>query len=378
MFSLSTLRYFDRKERKNFQARTFQGFAGHVFVVIGRPTFRWMESWWGKSRVRPMPRATTRLHGREVREILPFRLVSFDNPSNYYFEGKKVKDIGDMYRRWRWRRVRDEGSLFVMGGMKGEVKLAGIVGVPGKRMLGRLAIIITIEGGGSSDTRRAATTRRGVRPSRALRFNTLACPYWAWASPARRTRTTASTIICRICLPRTSSRSSSYDPTARPPSFSNLFLSLSLSVCPTFLGKIRKEDNFVINNSRERSCDYILNSRKKIESIPDEIHVYIYIYFSPSLVDSPIRWFAGDGSIFVSKISRNRRFVWHYSLSLSPTVSLSLLRVDKPSSGCEKKIRMHAWKFDSFDLIFLELSIGEEGKIGSVFTYPIILYNTWL
>lgn len=154
--------------------------------------------------------------------------------------------------------------------------------------------------------------------------------------------------------------------------------SLSLSPCPTFLGKIRKEDNFVINNSRERSCDYISNSRKKIESIPDEIHVYIYIYFSPSLVDSPIRWFAGDGSIFVSKISRNRRFVWHYSLSLSPTVSLSLLRVDKPSSGCEKKIRMHAWKFDSFDLIFLELSIGEEGKIGSVFTYPIILYNTWL
>lgn len=44
--------------------------------------------------------------------------------------------------------MRDEGSLFVMGGMKGEVKLAGIVGVPGKRMLGRLAIIITIEGGG--------------------------------------------------------------------------------------------------------------------------------------------------------------------------------------------------------------------------------------
>lgn len=56
-------------------------------------------------------------------------------------------------------------------------------------------------------------------------------------------------------------------------------LSLSLSVCPTFLGKIRKEDNFVINNSRERSCDYISNSRKKIESIPDEIHVYIYIFF---------------------------------------------------------------------------------------------------
>lgn len=93
-------------------------------------------------------------------------------------------------------------------------------------------------------------------------------------------------------MPRTSSRSSSYDPTARPPSFSNLFLSLSLSVCPTFLGKIRKEDNFVINNSRERSCDYISNSRKKIESIPDEIHVYIYIFFPPPslilrFVDSP-------------------------------------------------------------------------------------------
>lgn len=68
--------------------------------------------------------------------------------------------------------------------------------------------------------------------------------------------------------------------------------SLSLSPCPTFLGKIRKEDNFVINNSRERSCDYISNSRKKIESIPDEIHVYIYIFFPPPslilrFVDSP-------------------------------------------------------------------------------------------
>lgn len=219
----------------------------------------------------------------------------------------------------------------------------GIVGDPGTRMLGRLAITITIEGEGSSDTRRAATTRRSERPNRASRSSTLACPYWAWASPARRTRTTASTIICRTCLPRTSSRSSSYDPTARPPSCPRLSLSIRVSNVPRknkeektiwlFTRRVtrRKRAAIPIDMFRIRRRKKSIESFQTIVSTSISIEIHeIYIF---SLDRSPIRWFAGDRSIFVSKISRNRRFVWHYStvfffvfprglaLSLSETIS---------------------------------------------------------
>lgn len=62
-----------------------------------------------------MPRAATRFHGREVREILLLRRVSFQNPpSNYCFE-KKTEDTYirlyrfiyvEMYRVRSWRRGR--------------------------------------------------------------------------------------------------------------------------------------------------------------------------------------------------------------------------------------------------------------------------------
>lgn len=270
----------------------------------------------------------------------------------------------------------EEGSPPPRMGMTGGMKSAGIVGDPGTRMLGRLAITITIEGEGSSDTRRAATTRRSERPNRASRSSTLACPYWAWASPARRTRTTASTIICRTCLPRTSSRSSSYDPTARPSSCPRLSLSIRVSNVPRknkeektiwlFTRRVtrRKRAAIPIDMFRIRRRKKSIESFQTIVSTSISIEIHeIYIF---SLDRSPIRWFAGDRSIFVSKISRNRRFVWHYStvfffvfprgLALSlwnhfyrSSVSTSHL------SGFEKKIKicLKIWfvRFDLFTII---------------------------
>lgn len=353
-----------------------------------------------KSRVRSLPRATARLHGREVREILLPRRVSFREPSNYYFEGREerrkyIANCIVIYRDiYIWGdngdAAMEEGSPPPRMGMTGGMKSAGIVGDPGTRMLGRLAITITIEGEGSSDTRRAATTRRSERPNRASRSSTLACPYWAWASPARRTRTTASTIICRTCLPRTSSRSSSYDPTARPPSCPRLSLSIRVSNVPRknkeektiwlFTRRVtrRKRAAIPIDMFRIRRRKKSIESFQTIVSTSISIEIHeIYIF---SLDRSPIRWFAGDRSIFVSKISRNRRFVWHYStvfffvfprglaLSLSLKPFLPLLRVDKPSfrfreedkDMLENLIRS-IWSFYDY-----RLAIGEEGKIETV------------
>lgn len=336
-----------------------------------------------KSRVRSLPRATARLHGREVREILLPRRVSFREPFELLFRGEGRKYIANCIVIHRdiyiWGdngdAAMEEGSPPPRMGMTGGMKSAGIVGDPGTRMLGRLAITITIEGEGSSDTRRAATTRRSERPNRASRSSTLACPYWAWASPARRTRTTASTIICRTCLPRTSSRSSSYDPTARPPSCPRLSLSIRVSNVP----RKNKEEKtiwlFTRRVTRRKRAaipiDIFRRRKKSIESyqtivstsISIEIHE-IYIFF-PSIglrfVDSPAidRYSFPRYRVIDVSCDIIRQFSFSYFrvalLSLSlwnhfyRSVSTSHL------SGFEKKIKicLKIWfvRFDLFTII---------------------------
>lgn len=93
---------------------------------------------------------------------------------------------------------------------KYSLKSAGVIGDLAIPTLAYPVTIIIIGVPGSNGIRRAATTR-DVHPNQASRSNILVYPYLVSASPVRRTRTTAWTIICRICLPRTSKRSSSYD-----------------------------------------------------------------------------------------------------------------------------------------------------------------------
>lgn len=201
--------------KKNFQARTFTG------IRRSRVPRRWsadvsvdgeqaeVTSTFDAPCGNPLPWTRGKRNPSPSPRLLPespFELLFRKKDRRYVYPIVSFyirRDVSGSIVETRTTEEGGGGGLLEVG-MTGGIKLAGIVVDPGTRMLGRLAITITIEGGGSNDTRRAATTRRSVRPNRASRFNTSACPYWAWASPARRTRTTASTIICRTCLPRTS------------------------------------------------------------------------------------------------------------------------------------------------------------------------------
>lgn len=73
----------------------------------------------------------------------------------------------------------------------------------------RHGITIIVVARTPTDTQRVATTRGGRPRTRVSRYNISVCRFSAWANLVRRTRANALTTICRICLPRTSWRSSS-------------------------------------------------------------------------------------------------------------------------------------------------------------------------